>query len=66
MRGGIEGLMPELDHTATVARLQAGKKVHRDRGERLEGRSPYGSHPHVKYAGERAVVTRIRSLCVAG
>jgi len=64
--GGIEGLMSELDHTATVARLQAGKKVHRERGERVEGRWPYGSHPHVKYAGERDVVTRIRRLHAAG
>jgi len=60
---GIEDLMSEL--TATVARLQAGKKVHRDRGERVEGRWPYGEHPHVKYAGERSVVTRIRPLRVA-
>ena len=66
VQGGIQGLMSELDHTATVARLQAGKKVHRDRGERVEGRWPYGEHPHVKYAGERAVVTRIGRLRAAG
>jgi site-specific DNA recombinase len=58
--------MSELDRNATVARLQAGKKVHRERGERVEGRWPYGESPHVKHLGERDVVARIHAMQAAG
>jgi Recombinase len=51
---------------ATVARLQAGKKIHRERGVRVEGRWPYGDHPEVKYDDERAVVARISAARSAG
>jgi site-specific DNA recombinase len=64
--GGVNGLLSEMDRDATVARLQAGKVYWRGRGKRVEGRDPYGSHPLREYDGERAVVTRIQALKVAG
>jgi site-specific DNA recombinase len=66
VQGGIQGLMSELDHQSTVARLQAGKVQHRALGRRVEGRWPYGDSPHVKHIEERAVVARIRDLNASG
>ena len=53
VQGGIQGLMSELDHQATVQRLQAGKAVWRAQGKRVEGRWPYGEHPSRQYDCER-------------
>ena len=66
VQGGIQGLMSELDHQATVARLQAGKVQHRALGKRVEGRWPYGESPHVKHIEEHAVVARIRRQKASG
>ena len=66
VQGGIQGLMSELDHQATVARLQAGKVQHRALGKRVEGRWPYGESPHVKHIEERAVVARIHKQKASG
>lgn len=66
VQGGIQGLMSELDHQATVARLQAGKVQHRALGKRVEGRWPYGESPHVKHLEERTIVARIQKLKAKG
>ena len=66
VQGGIQGLMSELDHQATVARLQAGKAQHRALGKRVEGRWPYGESPYTKHSAEIAVVDRIRKQHASG
>ena len=66
VQGGIQGLMSELDHQATVQRLQAGKAVWRAQGKRVEGRWPYGEHPSRQYDVERAVIARISAMRVSG
>jgi site-specific DNA recombinase len=63
--GGVGGMLAELDRDATVARLAAGKAYWRGK-KRVEGRHPYGEHPMREYDGERAVVTRIQALKLAG
>lgn len=56
--GGVNGLLAEMDRDATVARLAAGKAQWRGK-RRVDGRWPYGQHPHHDFDCERATVTRI-------
>ena len=66
VQGGIGGLMAEMDRDATVARLAAGKAYWRPLGRRVEGRWPYGMHPHHDYDAERDVVRRITEWFAEG
>jgi site-specific DNA recombinase len=63
--GGVNGMLAEMDRDATVARLQAGKKLWRSE-RRVEGRWPYGKHPNHEYDAEHAVVARIRKQKTSG
>jgi DNA invertase Pin-like site-specific DNA recombinase len=65
LKGGFEGLMAEMDYKATIERLAAGKRAHRE-SRRVEGRWPYGEHPSHDYDAERAVVARIRKMNAKG
>ena len=65
VQGGIGGLMAEMDRDATVARLAAGKAHWRGK-RRVEGRWPYGQHPHHDYDAERDVVRRITAWAAEG
>lgn len=65
VQGGIQGLMAEMDHASTVARLQAGKARWR-KERRVEGRWPYGEHPARQYDAERGIVARICDMHAAG
>jgi len=49
-----------------VARLAAGKRIAREKGQRVEGRWRYGEHPSHEYDKERAVVARIRDKSADG
>lgn len=64
--GGVNGMLAEMDRDATVARLAAGKRIARQKGQRVEGRWPYGEHPSHEYDAERAIVTRIRQMNADG
>ena len=64
--GGVNGMLAEMDRDATVARLAAGKKIHRALGKRVEGRWPYGEHPSHEYDAERRVVARILQMHTNG
>jgi site-specific DNA recombinase len=66
LKGGFEGLMAEMDYKATIERLAAGKRAHRAKGERVEGRWPYGEHISHEYDAEREVVARIRKMKTEG
>jgi site-specific DNA recombinase len=63
--GGVNGMLAEMDRDATVARLQAGKKLWRSE-RRVEGRWPYGEHPNHEYDAEHVVVARIRKQKASG
>ena len=65
IKGGFEGLMAEMDYKATVERLAGGKRAHRGT-KRVDGRWPYGEHPHHVYDSERAVVARIHGMHAEG
>jgi DNA invertase Pin-like site-specific DNA recombinase len=56
--GGVNGMLAEMDRDATVSRLAAGKSQWRGK-RRVDGRWPYGMHPHHDYDREREVVARI-------
>jgi len=74
--GGVNGMLAEMDRDATVARLAAGKRIHRALGKRVEGPHPYGEHPkhgelkqdgtYADYDKEREVVARIRKMRAEG
>jgi DNA invertase Pin-like site-specific DNA recombinase len=61
--GGVNGMLAEMDHTAIVSRLRAGKNAHRakDATARVDGRWPYGQHPNHKYDAEREVLARMKA-----
>ena len=63
--GGVNGMLAEMDRDATVARLQAGKKLWRGL-RRVEGRHPYGQHPSHDYDAEHVVVGRIHEMKADG
>lgn len=53
----VLGAVSEFDKRVTVLKLRAARDRIRRRGDRCEGRKPYGSRP-----GEAVVVARIREL----
>jgi len=53
----VLGAVAEFDRRVTVLKLRAARQRIRKRGDRCEGRKPYGSRP-----GEAAVIARIREL----
>jgi site-specific DNA recombinase len=63
--GGVNGMLAEMDRDATVARLAAGKAQWRGK-RRVEGRWPYGQHPHHDYDAERDVVRKITAWFAEG
>ena len=58
-------VLAEMDRDATVARLAAGKRQWKGI-KRTDGRWPYGEHPRMEYAGERAIVERMRAMRAEG
>jgi site-specific DNA recombinase len=64
--GGVNGMLAEMDRDATVARLTAGKLRAKAEGKRVDGRFAYGEHPALEFAGERAIVERIRKMHAQG
>ncbi len=42
----VQGIFAELDKNLLIAKLQKARQRKRDKGERVEGRKPYGFHPH--------------------
>ena len=60
--GGVNGMLAEMDRDATVKRLAEGKRIHRAKGKRVEGRWPYGESPYREHDAERAVVARIAQM----
>ena len=53
----VLGAVAEFDRRVTVMKLRAARERKRSRGERCEGRKPFGISP-----GEAETLTRIREL----
>jgi site-specific DNA recombinase len=66
VQGGVGALMSEMEHTQIVSRLARGKEIKRAQGGKVAGLYPYGAHPNVAYAHERAIVIRVTDLKAAG
>jgi DNA invertase Pin-like site-specific DNA recombinase len=64
--GGVNGLLAEMDHKATVSRLAAGKRIAKAKGLHTDGRYAYGDHPNREHDGERAIAVRIRQMSADG
>jgi len=63
--GGVNGMLAEMDRDATVKRLAEGKRLWRGK-RRVDGRWPYGEHPHHDYDSEREIVKRIAKMRADG
>lgn len=57
----IQGIFHELDRAVLVRKLASARKRKRDRGERCDGRKPYGSRP-----GEKSVLEIIQDMNYVG
>lgn len=53
----ILGAVAQFDKAMTVAKLRAARQRLRAKGQRVEGRKPYGTHPN-----ERALIDRMQAL----
>lgn len=59
----VQGVFAQVEKRRLVAKLRKARQAVRARGERCEGRKPYGQHQDdAAAASERAVVDRIRAL----
>ena len=62
---GVDGMLAKLAKESTVARMADGKRQWKGI-RRTDGRWPYGEHPRLEFAGERAIVQRIQAMRAEG